>query len=130
MIQHTYINRPVADLSASGAFFAACGFRFKDEYSDETAAGMVLSDNTFVMLLTETRFKDFTPHAISDPNSTTEVLVALQVSSSQEVDDPVSRAVESGGQLYNEPQEYDFMYGHGFKDLDGHIWEVFAMTGQ
>ncbi|KOQ25869.1 extradiol dioxygenase, partial [Achromobacter xylosoxidans] len=25
------------------------------------------------------------------------------------------------------PQDHGFMYGHGFDDLDGHIWEVFYM---
>lgn len=25
------------------------------------------------------------------------------------------------------PQDYGFMYGHGFDDLDGHIWELFYM---
>jgi hypothetical protein len=22
------------------------------------------------------------------------------------------------------PQDHGFMYGHGFEDLDGHIWEL------
>jgi len=25
------------------------------------------------------------------------------------------------------PQDYGFMYGHGFDDLDGHIWKLFYM---
>jgi hypothetical protein len=25
------------------------------------------------------------------------------------------------------PQEYGFMYGHGFEDIDGHIWELIYM---
>jgi len=28
---------------------------------------------------------------------------------------------------FNEPQDYGFMYGHGFQDLDGHIWELAYM---
>lgn len=32
-----------------------------------------------------------------------------------------------GGSTYNEPQDHDFMYGHGFQDLDGHIWEIMYM---
>ncbi len=27
----------------------------------------------------------------------------------------------------NLPQDYGFMYGRSFEDLDGHIWETFFM---
>ncbi len=26
-----------------------------------------------------------------------------------------------------QPQDHGFMYGHGFQDLDGHIWELIYM---
>ncbi len=39
----------------------------------------------------------------------------------------VRRAVAAGGTTYNKPQDHGFMYGHGFQDLDGHIWEVIYM---
>jgi predicted lactoylglutathione lyase len=130
MIQSTYINLPVSDLPSSREFFAACGFQFDDRYSDETAAAMVLDDNTVVMLLTRAKFKEFTPHDIADSNNATEVIVTLQIASRQEVDDLVRRAVENGATLFSEPQDHGFMYGHGFKDPDGHIWEVIAITGE
>lgn len=38
-----------------------------------------------------------------------------------------SKAVAAGGRTYNEPQDHGFMYGHGFQDPDGHVWEVFHM---
>ena len=28
---------------------------------------------------------------------------------------------------FNTPHDYGFMYGHGFQDLDGHIWELAFM---
>lgn len=28
-----------------------------------------------------------------------------------------------------DPQDHGFMYEHGFRDLDGHIWEVLHMAG-
>ena len=37
------------------------------------------------------------------------------------------KAVKAGGTIYNEPQDYGFMYSHGFQDLDGHIWEIMCM---
>ena len=35
--------------------------------------------------------------------------------------------VNKHGTTYNEPQDHGFMYGHGFQDLDGHIWELIYM---
>jgi hypothetical protein len=35
----------------------------------------------------------------------------------------IGRAIAAGGTTYREPEEHGFMYGHGFQDLDGHIWE-------
>ena len=43
------------------------------------------------------------------------------------VDDMVRKAVAAGGTTYSAPQDHGFMYGHGFQDLDGHLWEVFYM---
>jgi hypothetical protein len=43
------------------------------------------------------------------------------------VDEMVRKAVAAGGTTYNEPQDHGFMYGHGFQDLDGHIWELIYM---
>ena len=41
-----YLNLPVADLEASKGFFSALGFDFKPEFSDDTAACMIVDDNT------------------------------------------------------------------------------------
>ena len=37
------------------------------------------------------------------------------------------KAVAAGGTTYNEPKDYGFMYGHGYQDLDGHLWELIYM---
>ncbi len=39
----------------------------------------------------------------------------------------VRQAVAAGGTTYSKPQDHGFMYGHGFQDLDGHIWELMYM---
>jgi predicted lactoylglutathione lyase len=88
---------------------------------------MIVTDDIFVMLLTEQKFKTFTPKEICDAKKCTEVLVALSLDGRAQVDEMVRKAVEAGGSTYNEPQDHGFMYAHGFQDLDGHIWEVFYM---
>lgn len=127
MARKIFVNLPVKDLDRSVAFFTRLGFTFDQNFTDETATCMVVSDDIFVMLLTEAKFKTFTPKAIADATKTTEVLVCLSCESRAEVDETVRKAVAAGGTTYNEPQDHGFMYGHGFQDLDGHIWELIAM---
>ncbi len=79
------------------------------------------------MLLTEEKFKLFTPKAICDATKHTEVLIALSCRSRAEVDEQARVAVAAGGTIYSEPQDHGFMYSHGFQDLDGHIWELIFM---
>ena len=54
----------------------------------------------------------------------TEVPVCLSSESREKVVEMVRKAVAAGGSTHNEPQDHGFMYGHGFQDLDGHIWEL------
>jgi hypothetical protein len=70
---------------------------------------------------------DITPKQICDSTKNTEVLVCLSAGSREEVDEIVRKAVAAGGTTYNEPQDHGFMYGHGFQDPDGHIWELAFM---
>ena len=37
------------------------------------------------------------------------------------------RKAVAGGNTYHPPRDYGVMYGHGFQDLDGHIWELMYM---
>lgn len=56
-----------------------------------------------------------------------EVLVCLSSASRDEVNEMVRKAVAAGGTTYKQPEDHGFMYGHGFQDLDGHIWELAFM---
>jgi predicted lactoylglutathione lyase len=123
MTTRIFVNLPVKDLDKSIAFFAGLGFGFNPRFTDETATCMIVSEDIFVMLLTEAKFKTFTPKDICDATRSTEVLVCLSSESRAEVDEMVRKAVAAGGSTYSEPQDHGFMYGHGFQDLDGHIWE-------
>ena len=79
------------------------------------------------MLLTEVRFKYFTPKTVADATKSTEVLVALSCESHEQVHDMVRKAVAAGGHTYAESKDYGFMVQHGFEDLVGHIWELLWM---
>ncbi len=122
-----FVNLPVKDLDASMTFFKALGFSFNPQFTDETAACMVISDSIFAMLLTHAKFAGFSPKPITDTNESVEVLTCLSRESRDAVDAIVKAAVAAGGSTYNAPQDHGFMYGHGFRDLDGHVWEVMWM---
>ena len=122
-----FVNLPVKNLDNSAEFFTRLGFKFNAQFTDQTATCMIVADDIFVMLLTEAKFKTFTPKEICDAKKGTEVLVCLSCESRPKVDELVRKAVAAGGTTYNEPQDHGFMYGHGFQDLDGHIWELIYM---
>jgi uncharacterized protein len=122
-----FVNLPVKDLTRSVEFFTKLGFGFDEQYTDETATCMIVSDDIFVMLLTEEKFQTFTPKKICDAGKFTEVLVCLSLESRANIEEMVAKAVAGGGSTYNEPQDHGFMYAHGFQDLDGHIWELIYM---
>lgn len=127
MASKIFVNLPVKNLNRSVEFFIKLGFSFNQQFTDETATCMIVTDDIFVMLLTETKFKTFTPKEICDAKKYTEVLVCLALESRAKVDEMVQKAVAAGGTTYNEPQDHGFMYSHGFQDPDGHIWELIFM---
>ena len=127
MATKIFVNLPVKELGRSVDFFKALGFSFNAQFTDETATCMIVGDDIYVMLLTEAKFKTFTPKDICDATKCTEVLVCLSCENRESVDQMVRKAVAAGGTTYNEPQDHGFMYGHGFQDLDGHIWELIYM---
>ena len=74
-----FVNLPVKDLTKSMGFFTKLGFTFNRQFTDETAACMIVGEDIFVMLLTEDKFKTFTPKQICDATKSTEVLVCLSL---------------------------------------------------
>ncbi|MBL9125446.1 MAG: VOC family protein [Planctomycetaceae bacterium] len=122
-----FVNLPVKDLEKAKTFFESLGYTFNPQFTDETAACMVVSDDIYTMLLTYPKFREFTPNPICDATQSTEVLVCLSCTSRQDVDELVRKAVSAGGSTFKEPQDLGFMYAHSFQDLDGHIWELVWM---
>jgi predicted lactoylglutathione lyase len=72
-------------------------------------------------------FKTYTKKQVSDAKTFTEVLIALDANSKEEVQQIVAKASALGASLYSEPQDHGWMYQHSFADLDGHQWEFIYM---
>lgn len=123
MATKIFLNLPVRDLKRSMAFFSELGWTFNKQFTDETAASMVISEDIYCMLLTHEKFMQFSPKAITDTSTSTEVLISLAVETREEVHRLADAAIRAGAKA--EPlMDYGFMIQRAFEDLDGHNWAI------
>ncbi len=127
MATQIFVNLPVKDLNRSVTFFTKLGYTFNAQFTDENATCMIVGENIFVMLLVEKFFKTFTKKEIADATKSAEVIIALSAESREKVDELVNKAIAAGATTPNNKQDQGFMYGWGFQDLDGHLWETMYM---
>ena len=131
MHKQIFINLPVKDLEKSKAFFAALGFTFNPQFTNEQGACMVIHDGSiYAMLLTEPFFQSFTSKRIIQARENTEVLTCLSCDTRAEVDELAEKAIAAGATVTRPPQDYGFMYSRAFDDLDGHTWEMAYISGE
>ena len=114
-----FVNLPVKDLKTAMDFYQALNFTNNPQFTDDTAACMMWSENIFVMLLTHDKWRQFTTRPIP-PSGSGEVMLALSLPSRDAVD--VMNATD-----VNPVQELGFMYSRAFTDVDGHLWEAIWM---
>lgn len=127
MTRMIFVNLPVVDLARAKAFYEALGFTNNPQFTDETAACMVLSDAIFVMLLTHDKWKSFTTRPIP-PTDSSEVMLALSCEDRDEVNRMADTAGRNGGIAdVNPVQDHGFMFSRSCTDPDGHVWEVMWM---
>jgi len=127
MAKKIFINLPVADLQKAMTFYTEIGFTNNPQFTDETAACMVLTDEIYVMLLTHLKFKEFTKKEIGNAFTMASVINSLSVDGEDEVNTMAEKALSAGGKETNAPKDYGFMQQRSFQDLDGHLWEVLYM---
>ena len=127
MAHMIFVNLPVADLARARGFYEAIGFSNNPQFSDDTAACMVLSDAIYVMLLTHDKWKGFTTRPIPDAGSS-EVMLALACETRDAVDALIDAGTKAGGTAdVNPPQDHGFMFQRSLLDPDGHLWDPFWM---
>ncbi len=122
-----FVNLPVEDLARSTAFFAALGFTFDPDFTDENATCMNIGEDAYAMLLVKPFFQGFTKRDLVDTATAAQQMCAFAVDGRGEVDDVAGRVEAAGGTLVGDPEDLGFMYSQGFADPDGHLWSVFHM---
>lgn len=118
-----FVNLPVRDLPASIAFYESVGAVRNDDFADGNAQMMSFSDTIHAMLLTRERFATFTERPIADAREVVQMGLCLTEDSREAVDAVMARALAAGGTEPNPVQDHGFMYGRGFADPDGHMWD-------
>lgn len=119
-----FVNLQVTDLDRSKAFYEALGFTNNAQFTDDTAAAMVIEENIVVMLMTREKFADFVPGRVGDPAEAVSVLLALSAGGREECDELLTKALDAGGKPWQPAQDHGFMYGTSFSDPDGNAWDV------
>jgi predicted lactoylglutathione lyase len=127
MKKQIFINLPVTNLKKSMDFYTAIGFTNNPQFTDETAACMVLTDEIFVMLLTHEKLATFTNKEIIDAKKYVGAINCISVSSVEEANTMANNAINNGGLEPSPPQDYGFMQQRSFEDPDGNHWEVVYM---
>ncbi|MGN7721665.1 VOC family protein [Chitinophaga sp. 22620] len=122
-----FVNLPVKDLNRSMEFFKQLGYSFNPQFTNEQGACLVISDVIFIMLVENNFYQTFTKKTIADATKTSEVMVALNADSKEEVNEWLAKAVAAGATTPNAPIDLGFMYSVSFDDLDGHHWEMVHM---
>jgi predicted lactoylglutathione lyase len=126
MISSIFVNLPVENLKRSVEFFTQLGFKFNPQFTDDESTCMIVNDTIYVMLLEHKKFAGFIDKPIA-AKETAEAILSFSLGSPDEVRAMTSRALELGARMLKEPEDLGFMFGWGFEDLDGHLWEMFWM---
>jgi predicted lactoylglutathione lyase len=125
MAMMLFVNLPVADLGRATGFYRGLGFSVNPQFTDDTAACIVLDDgHLYLMLLTHDSWARFTRKAIVDSATSSEVILSLSAENRTAVDALADTALATGGRFSVEPQDLGFVYTRSFQDPDGHLWEV------
>jgi predicted lactoylglutathione lyase len=129
-MKKTYINLPIRNVADTDAFFASLGMMKNERFSSADTTNAKINDTTFVMLLEDKRFATFVE---GDPDAVNNNLtIALEFDSKSEIDTFFGKALASGAQdvTKDSPESEAFMYGKAFRDINGHVWELFTFTGE
>lgn len=124
-----FINLPISDLAATKAFWEQLGFEFNPKFTDDTTGCMVVAEDAAYVLMHEpSKWEQFTTKPTADLSTAAAGIYALSADSREGVDELAEAALKAGGTEPRPAQDYGFMYGRSFTDLDGHHWEVTWMS--
>jgi uncharacterized protein len=125
-MKNTFINLPIRNVTDTDKFFASLGMMKNEQFSSADTTNAKINENTFVMLLEDKRFAGFidaNPEVINNNQ-----ILCLQFDTKAEVDSFFDKAIAAGAadMTKADPESEAFMYDKAFRDINGHIWQMFA----
>lgn len=127
MSKSIYINLPTKDVAAAREFYTKTGFSVNEEFSNDQNAMINIDERIILMLVAEDFFKQNTKREIADTKTVSEVGLAIEVGSREEVDKIVDAAIAAGA-TQEGTIDGDGMYSRGLSDLDGHRFDILCMA--
>ena len=118
------VSIAVNDLDRSIEFFAKLGFSFDPLFTSDTQAAMILSDDSYLTMLTHANFDEHSAKPLCDSSTHNESYVCFFVESREEVDRIVDTALAAGGTPARQTSDLGHVYGRSFHDPDGHHFEA------
>jgi uncharacterized protein len=122
-----FVNLAVRDVAKSRAFYQALGFEINEQFSNDEAACVVLSESIYVMILARPFFQTFTKLPLGAADATICAIYALSCADRAGVDQMMRAALAAGGTEPMPARDLGFMYNRMFADLDGHVFEPMWM---
>ncbi len=127
-MKHTaWLNLPIREVQRSKEFFKKLDASFV-ENETETMFGIYIGENRIqVMMFTHPEFEQFTQAEVIDASTSAEILISMEATSKEEVDEMAAKVLEAGGNVQGPDLWAGWMYGILFQDLDGHRWNMAYM---
>lgn len=122
-----FVNLPVADVAKSRHFYQALGFSINEQFSNQDAACVVVSDQIYIMILQRDYFQTFTALPVGAPAQSVSSLFALSCDQRGAVDAITTAALAAGGGEPMPVRDLGFIYSRAFTELDGQVFEPFWM---
>jgi predicted lactoylglutathione lyase len=127
MSKMIFVNLPINDVDATRAFFTGLGYSFNEQFSDDKALCLVISDTIFAMLVKPEFLSTFLDKPLGDPKQAVTTIISLTFDSRDEVIAHCEKAFSLGARNYKEQVDHGFMLQWGYEDLNGNIWEAIWM---
>jgi uncharacterized protein len=127
MFGEFWVNLPVKDVLKTSEFYAAIGFEpdFEHGGKDVGVKFVAGSEGTVAWFYAEKVFENFARIGGVNTKEGAEVLLSIYVENRENVDEIASKVIESGGTVFAKPEwAFDWLYGCGIADLDGHRWSI------
>lgn len=123
-MRQIFINLAVENAEKSKDFYTQLGFTINPEFTDDEQKCMVWSEQIYVMLISNERFKIYNKINDTPAKGILTATYTLPVESLLRVNEIVESGLKAGGKEPIPLIDEGFMQIRNIEDPDGHIWGI------